>query len=106
MTARETVIVTDGEGLFVITGAGDGGGPKVGVYNFVANANPELTQQKIAEFFAYDSTQRGGVSVYPVWSSSAESATQWRVRCCANGESPRWSALVMPGSIGSRNHGA
>lgn len=47
----------------VITGAGNGGGPKVGVYNFVANVNSQLTHQKIAEFFAYDSTLRGGVSV-------------------------------------------
>jgi hypothetical protein len=47
----------------VVTGAGNSGGPKIGVYNFEANANPELAQRKIAEFFAYDPTLRGGVSV-------------------------------------------
>lgn len=47
----------------VITGAGNSGGPKIGVYNYLANPNPELSQQKIAEFFAYDSALRGGVSV-------------------------------------------
>ncbi len=53
----------DGTTDEVITGAGEGGGPKIGVYNFEANANVFLAQRKIAEFFAYDSTLRGGVSV-------------------------------------------
>ncbi len=47
----------------VVTGAGNGGGPKVGVYNFLPNVVPDLAHQKIAEFFAYNSTERGGVSV-------------------------------------------
>jgi hypothetical protein len=53
----------DGVSDEVITGAGPGGGPKVGVYNFVANANPQLTNRKIAEFFAYAPSVLTGVNV-------------------------------------------
>ncbi len=67
----------DGTTDEVVTGAGDTGGPKIGVYNFEPNANVFLTQRKIAEFFAYDPTLRGGVSVASGYTTNNRDASNF-----------------------------
>jgi hypothetical protein len=48
----------------IVTGAGDGGGPRVGVWKFDPNATSPFTAMKpVANFFAYEYTFRGGVNV-------------------------------------------
>ncbi|MFL5329702.1 MAG: FG-GAP repeat domain-containing protein [Gemmataceae bacterium] len=47
----------------IVVGAGNTGGPKVAAYNYVANANPTLTAQRLTEFFAYDPNTTNGVNV-------------------------------------------
>jgi hypothetical protein len=50
----------------LIVGAGPGGGPRVRVFNgaaFVPGFNPATPGALIADFFAFESSQRGGVTV-------------------------------------------
>ena len=53
----------DGTTDEIITGAGPGGGSRVGVYNYLSTIPVGLPQQKIADFFAYDPTIPCGVTV-------------------------------------------
>lgn len=48
----------------IVVGAGPGGGPKINGWNFVAGSpNEFVAAQKLTEFFAFDSSLRGGVFV-------------------------------------------
>lgn len=53
----------DGTTDEVATGAGPGGGPLVGIYNFIDDQVPTLSFQRLAQFYAFNSSQTGGVEV-------------------------------------------
>jgi hypothetical protein len=72
----------------VITGAGPGGGPKVGVYNYLPNADPTLTAQKIAEFFAYSTTFAGGVNVSSGYTTNNRDASNFLYADIITGAGP------------------
>lgn len=62
----------------VITGAGSSGGPKVNVYNFVANADPTLTEQQISSFYAYDPSVLCGVFVASGYATNNRDASNFQ----------------------------
>jgi FG-GAP repeat len=78
----------DGTTDEVVTGAGNGGGPKVGVYKFLSSIPAGTPQQKIAEFFAYDSAFRGGVNVAAGYATNNRDANNFLYADIITGPGP------------------
>lgn len=53
----------DGATDEIVCGAGDGGGPKITLWNYLNNPNPDLAVQQLGTIFAFDSSLRHGVNV-------------------------------------------
>lgn len=61
----------------IVTGAGPGGGPLVGIYNFLDGQIPTLAFQRLAQFYAFDSSQTGGVNVAAAFTTNNRDASNF-----------------------------
>ncbi|MFL5328368.1 MAG: FG-GAP repeat domain-containing protein [Gemmataceae bacterium] len=78
----------------VVCGAGEGGGPKIVLFNRVNATTPTLASQRLAEFFAFDPAQRGGVYVAAGYTSNNRDQANNRYEDIIAGTGPGVTAEV------------